>query len=149
MSEKDKFGVRGDVQIILRDKDGNIKEEQNVRNLVVDTGYDFICDVIGNTTQPGDMHWTAIGEGIVDPAGADITLGSELVRVTNQYAHTPGTKEFTMTASYGAGTGTGSITESGLINAASDGTLFNRVKFAVITKGASDTLQIVWTIQLS
>ena len=149
MSEKDKFGVRGDVTIILRDKDGNIKERQEVRNLIVNVGYDFICDVIGNTTQPGDMHWTTIGTGAVAADPTDTTLGSDLVRVTNTYAHTPGQKDFTMTADYAAGVGDGAIAESGLLNAASAGTLLNRVTFAVITKGLSDTLQIVWTITLS
>jgi hypothetical protein len=146
---EDKFGMRGDVTITLRDKDGNVIDVREIRNTIVDAGYDFICDVIGNTTQPNDMAWTGIGTGVTGVLGTDTTLETEVTRVANVYAHSAGTKIFTHTADYAAGTGTGAITESGLLNAASLGTMLNRVVFDVINKGASDTLQVVWTITLS
>ena len=108
---KDNFGLRGDVTIILSDKDGNIVDKREIRNTIVDAGYDFICDVIGNTTQPGDMHWTGIGTGTTGVLGNDTTLETEVVRVANVYAHSGGTKIFTHTADYSAGIGTGAITE--------------------------------------
>ncbi len=146
---KENFGMRGDVTIILRDKHGNVKDQRDIRNTIVDVGYDFICDVIGNTTQPGDMHWTGIGTGTTGVLGSDTTLETEVVRVVNVYAHSTGTKVFTHTADYGAGVGTGAITESALLNAASLGIMLNRIVFSVINKGASDTLQVVWTITIS
>ena len=146
---EDKFSMRGDVELILRDKDGNVIDHREIQNTVVDAGYDFICDVIGNTTQPNDMAWTGVGTGTTGVTGADTALETEVTRVANVYAHSAGTKVFTHTADYAAGTGTGALTESGLLNAASTGTLLNRVVFSVINKGSSDTLQIVWTITLS
>lgn len=146
---EDKFGLRGDLTIILRDKDGNIIDQRDIRNTIVDAGYDFICDVIGHVTQPADMHYTGIGTGTTGVLGTDTTLETEVVRVANVYAHSTGTKIFTSTADYAAGTGTGAITESALLNAAAAGTMLNRVVFDVINKGASDTLQVVWTITLS
>ncbi len=146
---EDKFSMRGDVTIILRDKDGNVIDQREIENTIVDAGYDFICAVIGNTTQPNDMAWTAIGTGSTAVQGSDTTLATDLVRVANVYAHSAGTKVFTHTADYAAGTGTGSIVESALLNAASAGTMLNRVVFDVINKGASDTLSVVWTITLS
>ncbi len=146
---EDNFGLKGDVELILRDKNGNIIDQRNIENTIVDTGFDAICAVIGNTTQPNDFAWTGIGTGVVAVQTADTTLGTEVVRVANVYGHSAGTKVFTMTADYAAGVGTGAITESGLLNAASSGTLLNRVVFAVINKGAADTLQVVWTITLS
>ena len=146
---EDKFGMRGDVILTLRDKDDNVIDVREIRNTIVDAGYDFICDVIGNTTQPNDMAWTGIGTGTTGVLGTDTTLETEVVRVANVYAHSAGTKIFTHTADYAAGTGTGAITESGLLNAATLGTILNRVVFDVINKGASDTLQVVWTLTLS
>ena len=146
---EDKIGMRGDVTITLRDKDGNVIDVREIKNTIVDAGYDFICDVIGNTTQPNDMAWTGIGTGTTVVLGANTTLDTEVIRVANVYAHSAGTKIFTHTADYAAGTGTGPITESGLLNAASLGTMLNRVVFDVINKGTSDTLQVVWTITLS
>ena len=145
----DKFGLRGDVEIILRDKDGNIIDQRTIENTIVNGGYDFICDVIGNTTQPNDMAWTGIGEGTTGVLGTDTTLETEAARVANVYAHSTGTKVFTHTADYAAGTGTGAITESALLNASSAGIMLNRIVFSVINKGASDTLQVVWSITLS
>jgi hypothetical protein len=95
------------------------------------------------------MAWTGIGTGSTGVTGADTTLETEAARVANVYAHSTGTKVFTMTADYAAGTGTGAITESALLNAASVGTMLNRIVFSVINKGASDTLQVVWSITLS
>jgi hypothetical protein len=146
---EENFGMRGDVTIILRDENGNIVDQREIRNTIVNGGYDFICDVIGNTTQPNDMAWTGIGTGSTGVTGGDTTLETEVARVANVYAHSTGTKVFTMTADYAAGTGTGAITESALLNAASGGTMLNRIVFSVINKGASDTLQVVWSITLS
>ncbi len=146
---EEKFGMRGDVTIILRDKDGNVIDQRDIKNTIVNVGYDFICDVIGNTTQPNDMAWTGIGTGVTGVLGTDTTLETEVVRVANVYAHSVSTKVFTHTADYAAGTGTGAITESALLNAVSVGIMLNRVVFDVINKGASDTLQVVWTITLS
>ena len=146
---EDKFGMRGCVELILRNEDGEIIEQREIKNTIVNAGYDFICDVIGNTTQPNDMAWTAIGTGSTGVQGTDTALETQAARVANVYAHSTGTKVFTMTADYAAGTGTGAITESALLNASSAGTMLNRIVFSVINKGASDTLQVVWSITLS
>lgn len=146
---EDKFRLKGNVEFILRDKDGNVIDQRNIENTIVDAGFDAICDVIGKENQPSDFHWTGIGSGTTPVTTDDTTLETELVRVANVYAHTPDTKLFTMTSDYAAGTGTGAITESGLLNAASNGTLLNHIVFDVINKGANDTLQIVWSITLS
>lgn len=146
---EDKFGMRGCVELILRNEDGEIIEQREIKNTIVNAGYDFICDVIGNTTQPNDMAWTAIGTGSTGVQGTDTALETHAARVANVYAHSTGTKVFTMTADYAAGTGTGAITESALLNESSAGTMLNRIVFSVINKGASDTLQVVWSITLS
>ena len=146
---EEKFGMRGDVTITLRDENGNVIDQRDIRNTIVNGGYDFICDVIGNTTQPNDMAWTGIGTGTTGVLGTDTTLEVEVVRVANVYAHSTGTKVFTHTSDYAAGAGTGAITESALLNAVSAGTMLNRIVFDVINKGSSDTLEVVWTITLS
>jgi len=47
------------------------------------------------------------------------------------------------------GTGSGAITEAGVLNAASSGTLLCRTVFSVVNKGASDSMTITWTITIS
>ena len=35
--------LRGDVAIVLKDKDGNVKDSREINNLVVSSGLEFIC----------------------------------------------------------------------------------------------------------
>ena len=43
--------LRGDVAVVLRDKNGNVKDERNINNLIVDTGLNFICDRMKNRSE--------------------------------------------------------------------------------------------------
>jgi hypothetical protein len=52
-------------------------------------------------------------------------------------------------ATFSAGTGTGAITEAGIFNASSAGTLLCRTVFSVINKGALDTLVITWKVTVA
>ena len=45
----------------------------------------------------------------------------------------------TFSATFNAGEATGALTEAGVCNAATGGTFFDRVVFAVLNKGADDT----------
>jgi len=53
--------------------------------------------------------------------------------------------------SWAAGDGTGSLTEAGLFNdsASGSGTMLCRTVFGTVTKGASDSMTITWTITVS
>ena len=52
-------------------------------------------------------------------------------------------------AGFGLGVGTGAITEAGIFNAASSGTMLCRTVFSVINKGILDSMVITWTITIS
>jgi hypothetical protein len=52
-------------------------------------------------------------------------------------------------ASFPAGTGTGAVTEAGVFNAASAGTMLCRTVFSVVNKGAADAMSVTWTITVS
>ena len=45
--------------------------------------------------------------------------------------------------------GTGAITEAGIFNASSSGTMLCRTVFSVVNKGASDSMTITWTVTVS
>lgn len=136
----------GALQIKLYGPDGKLKQEQNVKNLVVTTGKGFIAGRMVGT--PTVMSHMAIGSGTVDPAVGDTTLGTELGRVSLTSSAASGAV-VTYVASFGAGTGTGAVTEAGIFNASSAGTLLCRTEFAVVNKGADDSLSITWTVTVS
>jgi hypothetical protein len=94
------------------------------------------------------MSHMAIGTGTTAPAGGDTTLESEAGRVAlNSNVRTANAIAYV--ATFPAGTGTGAITEAGILNAASAGILLCRTTFAVINKGAADTLGITWTVSVA
>lgn len=138
--------ITGALQVTLTGPDGNVKQELNIHNLVVTTGKQFIAARMVGT--PTAMSHMAVGSGTVNPVVGDTTLGSELGRV----ALTSGTATgavVTYVASFNAGVGTGAVTEAGIFNASSGGTMLCRTEFAVVNKGADDALSITWTITVS
>ena len=139
--------LKGRVAMVLRDKDGNIKSEQEINNLVVDSGLDFIASRMKDTTDAARSHM-AIGAGTVAAAAGNTALGTELGRVALT-STTVTNNEVAYVATFAAGTGTGAVTEAGLFNASSAGDMLCRTVFSVVNKSADDSLQITWTITVS
>lgn len=123
---------------------------QDIPNLVVTAGKGYIASRMKDTGSPTQMTHMAIGTGTVAAAAGDTTLGTEAARVALGTAGgTVAANVVTYSATFGAGTGTGAITEAGLFNAASSGTLLCRTVFSAVNKGASDSLSITWTVTIS
>jgi len=141
--------LRGTVELRLYRANGEIVVRRK-DNLIVDVGFDFIADVIGLSTGcPGAMSHIAVGTGAVAAAPGDTALGTELARKAAAYAHTAGTRVFTFETTFDPGEATGAVTEAGVFNAATAGTMLDRVVFAVINKGADDTLTQKFTFTMS
>ena len=142
----DLIKVKGELKLTLTNPQGNVKHEVIVPNLGVTTGKNFIADRLKNNTTV--MSHMAIGTGSTAAAAGNTALGSEAGRVALT-SSTVTDNAVAYVASFGAGTGTGAITEAGLLNASSSGTLLCRTVFSVINKGANDTLGITWTVTIS
>ena len=147
MFKKDESRALGKLTIEVKDKDGNLKQKQEVKNLVVDTGLDYIASRMKDATATAMSHM-AIGTDNTAAAAGDTTLGTEAARqALTSTTVSSNTVEYV--ASFAAGTGTGAITEAGILNGASGGTLLCRTVFSVVNKGASDSMTITWTITIS
>ena len=144
---QDSIILTGALKIVLTDAQGNIKDEQEVKNLVVTVGKNFIASRMKDATATAMSHM-AIGTGTVAAAVGDTTLGTEVGRVALT-STTVTTNNVAYVATFPAGTGTGAITEAGILNASSAGTLLCRTVFSVINKGAADTLGITWTVTVN
>lgn len=146
-SVKDSLRVKGRVGIVLKDKDGQIKETRDVDNLVVTTGLAYIASRIADNGDTAMSHM-ALGSGTAAPAATDTALGSQLEsRKSVSVSHSGGT--VTYTATFGANESEGAVTEAGIFSAATGGTMLCRVKFDVVNKGASDTMSVSWSISVS
>jgi len=94
------------------------------------------------------MSHMAIGTGSTPAAAGDSALGTQAARVALT-STTVTNAEVAYVATFGAGTGTGAITEAGLFNASSGGTMLCRTVFSVVNKGSSDSMTITWTVTVS
>lgn len=142
----DTLNVIGDVSIVITGKDGQIKDTRQIHNLVVAVGKSFIAARMVGT--PTEMSHMAVGSNSTAAASANTALGAELGRVALASDSASGAV-VTYTANFPAGTGTGAVTEAGILNASSGGTMLCRTVFAVVNKGADDAMSITWQITVS
>jgi hypothetical protein len=138
--------VTGQVCITVTDKNGQVKDRREIKNLVVTTGKEFIAARMVGT--PTAMSHMALGSDNTAAAVGDTTLGAELGRVSLASASATGAV-VTYTASFPAGTATGAVVEAGVFNASSSGTMLCRTVFAVVNKGADDAMSVTWAITVS
>lgn len=137
----------GRLRISLFDEKGALKDRREIDNLVVTAGKNWIAARIDDTPPAGMSHM-AVGTGATAPAAGDTTLQTELARVAlDAITNTTNTTRYK--ATFPAGTGTGAITEAGILNAAAAGTLLARTTFAVVNKGAADSMVIEWDVTIN
>lgn len=147
----DKIKARGVVSFVLADENGNVKEQQD-HNLVVDAGLAYIASRMKDATATAMSHM-AVGTGTTAAADAQTALVTESARValtsTTIVTTTVANDSIQYVATFGPGVGTAALTEAGLFNAASAGTMLARTVFPVINKGALDTLTITWKVTVA
>ena len=140
--------MKGELSVVVKDEaTGTIKQAFTVPNLVVSVGKTYIASRMVGTASNVMSHM-AIGTATTTPIVGDTTLGTEAGRV-GVSAFTASTNTVTTTATFPAGTGTGAITEAGILNAASAGSLLCRTTFPVVNKAAGDSIAITWVVTVS
>jgi hypothetical protein len=142
------LSVKGRLSVVLRDAEGNVKQSQDIPNLVVSSGLAFIASRMKDTTDAAMSHM-AVGSGTTAAAAGDTALETQIGSRVSLTSTTVTSNAVAYVATFAAGTGTGAITEAGIFNASTAGTMLCRTVFSVVNKGADDTLQITWTITLN
>jgi chloramphenicol 3-O-phosphotransferase len=144
---QDSIKMTGELRITVTNPEGNVKQEVVVPNLVVTAGKGYIASRMKDTTATAMSHM-AIGSGSTAAAVGDTTLGTSLGRVSLT-STTVTANAVAYVATFPAGTGTGAVTEAGIFNDGTAGTMLCRTVFSVINKGAADTLGITWTVTVN
>ncbi len=145
---KDSIKLTGEMKLTLTNGEGNVTQEVIVPNTVVTAGKGFIASRMNTTTTT--MSHVELGTGTTGANVANTTL--ETVISSSRTALTSTTVTANAVAyvvTFPAGTGTGAVTEAGIFNASSSGTMLCRTTFSVINKAAADTLGITWTITVN
>lgn len=138
----DQLQLKGHLQIHLNDE-----LVQDIDNLVVTTGKNLVASRLVGTSSDVMSHM-AIGSGTTAAAAGNTALGTELGRVSLT-SGSASSAVVTYVATFAAGTGTGAVTEAGLLNASSGGTMLCRTVFSVVNKGANDSMTVTWTVTVS
>ena len=154
---KETIQATGNLSVVVTGPDGQVKDEQLFKNKVVFVGKDFIAARMLDTGIPAEMSHMAIGNPVTPTGEADedTTLEQEVERValsTNVIKAGAGNEHIVQyTATFGPNqpvTAAG-ITEAGIFNDGTTGTMLCRTTFAVVNKGTDDTLAITWEISIN
>jgi hypothetical protein len=142
--------LSGQLNIVLKDKAGNVKDTRTVKNLVVDSGLVFIASRMTGTSKAVMSHM-ALGSSTTAAAAGQTALVSQLGsrEALDSTTLTGSNKAVAYVSSFEAGDGTGAVTEAGIFNASSGGDMLCRTVFSVVNKGADDTMSITWTVTLA
>ena len=140
----EEIGIKGKLKIQLI-RDGKVIQEEKVNNIIVTTGKALVATLVsGSGTSFSHM---AIGTDNTTEVVGDSSLTAEVGRVTLT-SKAVSTNVISYIGDFPAGTGTGTITEAGILNASSSGTMLNRATFSSVNKTASDALKITWDVTL-
>lgn len=151
----DKIKIKGHARLILKDEYGNVKDTREAENMIVSGGLATICDALAKVTNTYICSGMGIGTGTTGPAAGDINLETSAAYVAltsaGKAAGAASAHSVIYTGTFGAGEGTGAITEAAICCAASAygdkavGRILNRLTFSAINKAAADSLTITWT----
>jgi hypothetical protein len=149
IQQNENLKATGKVRIVKTNAQGIVLQDFEVPNLVVTAGKAHIAAKIAATTNsPAAMTHMGIGTGATSPGASDTTLGTQTGRVSLA-GSAVSTNTITYTASFPAGTGDGAITEAGIFNASTSGTMLCRTTFPVVNKAAGDTIAVTWVVTVS
>lgn len=134
---------------------GKWVDKMKVSNLVTTAGKAAVAGKIGGVGTVADFEYIAIGTGTNAAAAGDTTLQTEIT--TNGGERDIGTASLvttdttndtlrvTLTFNF---TGSFAVTESGLFNDASAGTLLARQVFSAINVISGDSLAMTWNVDV-
>ena len=143
--------LSGQLNIVLKDKAGNVKETREEKNLVVNTGLAYIASRMKDTTK-GAMSHMALGSGTTAAAASQtdfVTLLGSREALDSTTISGSNNEKVVYVSAFEAGDATGAVTEAGIFNASSGGDMLCRTVFSVVNKAADDTMSVTWTITLS
>lgn len=126
------------------------------RNLVTNAGLGGISSRLNGAGGAAAFTYIAVGTGTASASASDTTLQTESstsglsrASATASQVTTTVTNDTAQLVNTFAVTGTVAVTESGVFNAASSGTLLCRQTFTAVNVVSGDNLQITWKVQAS
>jgi len=155
----ERMGMRDRVILTVKDSEGNIKQEYDSgwsENGITNAGMAEVAGLILTDVGGTPFDYIAIGTGTTAFDPTQTALVNEIkrkaatgTRVTTSVTNDTAQLVTTFSSADGL-TGTSAVTESGVFNASTGGTMIARQVFSAlnINWDAGDTLQVTWRIQV-
>lgn len=152
-----KAKYKGFFRLEVRDKEGNLKHDTGwIQNLITNAGLAGLASRINGDGSEAAFTYIAVGTGTTAANAADTTLETEiadsgLARAAGTASRTTTTQtndtaRLTKTFSV---TGTKAVTEIGILNAGSSGTLLCRQVFTAVNVQNGDSLAVTYDVAAS
>lgn len=145
---EDTVKMTGKLTLVLRDANGNIKDQRTVPNMVVTTGKNLIASRLKDATSSAATHMSVGTSSTAVNAGQTALSAEVSPRVALTSTAVVG-NVITFTATFSPGVGSGALVEAGVFNALTSGSMLCRTVFSVVTKDVLDTLTIVWNLTIN
>lgn len=148
--QRERLGLKGWINFKHFDQQGNLIGEYETPNTIVVDGLAQAAGLINGVVTEAFDH-IAIGTGTTAASSSDTALVAEAERASATCSRTTTTEtndtaQLVNTFSFNAGS---AITESGVQDAASVGTILCRQTFSAINVSSGDSLQVTWKVAVS
>ena len=141
--------MTGHMQADLFDAFGNLKASREVHNTVTTLCHKMAADQLLASPAVDKPGWMELGTGTGQGA-SDTVLATYIADSrTALDSKTRGANAIiTMICTFGAGVGTGAVTEAGIFNVVTQNTtdLLCYSSFSVVNKAAGDSMVVTWTL---
>jgi len=127
MNRKETLKLKGRAEICLI-KNGKIIEKEVIDNLIVSAGKTRVANLIGGTNTTY-FNYIAIGTGTTSPSDSDTALENEVKRKQATVSNNNNQEIFEATFDFDSSESY-AITEAGIFDSASGGTMLDRLTFS-------------------
>lgn len=144
----DEIKIKGMITYKLFNEEGKLKQFGTIANTITSAGKNGLADQVLASPTLTKFGWMELGTG----TGGTTALNAYISGSRTAFGSlTRATNVITAVVTFGAGVGTGTVTEAGTFDSSTQnaGNMWNYSSFGAITKAAGDSLQITWTITLS
>lgn len=144
----DLITIENNVKIELFDASGKLKDCREIHNTTTTSGKYLIADQLLASPTYAKPGWMEVGTGVPTATLLGAYIAGSRTALSSK---TRSDNVVTMVCTFAAGVGTGAITEAGIFNVVTENTVTMLVSsnFGVVTKAATDSLTITWTLTIN
>ena len=146
---KNRVGLKGIIELTVRDSNGKIKDYRKIKNLIVNAGLAGLASRINGSGAESAFTYLGVGTGTTAVNATDTALETEITdsglardSATASRTTTNVANDTAKLSKIWSVTGTKAVTEVAALNAGASGTLLGHQTFTAVNVVSGDSLQI-------